>query len=423
MEIVHRSCAGIDIGKRSVTVCVITGGPRGEPHKEVRTFGTLTRDLLALGDWLDAVGVEAVAMEATGSYWKPIWNLLEERFELLLANARGGQKRRFALGPPRYDRPMWSLLYLVVRALVRLVVGAGQQGQDGTKDLEILVLRHQLRVLQRTSGPPKLRAIDRVFLAAASRVPPRERWVAFLVTPASLLRWHRELMRRTRTRRRDGRPRRSPTDKAVRTLILRLARENPRWGCVRIEGELHKLGIRVGATTIRTLLRTARLVPAPRRTGPTWTEFLRAQASGVMACDFFTVETAWLRTLYALVFIELGSRRIHLSPATAHPDSAWVTQQARNLVMDLDGHSPAIRFLIRDRDAKFCGPFDTVLRAEGMRVIRTYAEHYSRGRPHRALGLAPPRADTGSPARVSPRGVRRRDLLDGLIHEYHGAAA
>ena len=109
------------------------------------------------------------------------------------------------------------------------------------------------------------------------------------------------------------------------SLILRLARENPRWGCVRIEGELRKLGIRVAATTIRTLLRTARVGPAPRRSGPTWTEFLRTQADGIIACDFCTVETAWLRTLYVLVFIELGSRRIHVSPATAHPDSAWVT--------------------------------------------------------------------------------------------------
>jgi hypothetical protein len=163
---------------------------------------------------------------------------------------------------------MLSLLYLVVRALV----GGGQQGRDdGSKDLEILVLRHQLRVLQRTSGRPKLRVIDRILLAAASRVIPRERWVTFLVTPATLLRWHRELVRRKWTYRRTGRPGRPPIDPAVRALILRLARENPRWGCVRIEGELRKLGIRVAATTIRTLLRTARLGPAPRRTGPTWT--------------------------------------------------------------------------------------------------------------------------------------------------------
>jgi putative transposase len=210
---------------------------------------------------------------------------------------------------------MLSLLDLVVRTLVRLVVGAGQHGRDEhAKDLEILVLRHQLRVLQRTAGPPKLRVADRVLVAAVSRVLPRDRWIAFLVTPATLLRWHRQLVRRKWTYRRSGRPGRPPIDPAVRALIIRLARENPRWGCVRIEGELRKLGLRVSATTIRTLLRTARLGPAPRRTGPSWTEFLRAQADGIIACDFFTVETAWLRTLYVLVFIELGSRRIHLIP-------------------------------------------------------------------------------------------------------------
>src|SRR5450759_3643336 len=154
---------------------------------------------------------------------------------------------------------MWYLLYLVVRALVRLLVRAGRAGRvDGSRQLEILVLRHQLRVLQRTSGRPQLRTVDRVLLAAASRAIPRERWVTFLVTPATLLRWHRELVRRKGTYRGAGRPGRPPIDPAVRALILRLARENPRWGCVRIEGELRKLGLRVAATTIRTLLRTAR---------------------------------------------------------------------------------------------------------------------------------------------------------------------
>src|SRR5664279_4993041 len=214
---------------------------------------------------------------------------------------------------------MWSLLYLVIRSLVRLLASADQRGkEDHAKDLEILVLRHQLRVLQRTAGPPKLRTIDRVLLAAASRVLPRDRWVAFLVTPATLLRWHRELVRRKWTYRKNGRPGRPPIDPQVRALILRMARENPRWGCVRIDGELRKLGLRVSATTIRTLLRTAQLGPDPRRSGPTWTEFLRAQADGIIACDFFSVETAWFRTLYVLVFIELGSRRIHLSPSTVH---------------------------------------------------------------------------------------------------------
>jgi transposase InsO family protein len=185
----------------------------------------------------------------------------------------------------------------------------------------------------------------------------------------------------------------------------------------------------------------------------------------IIACDFFTVETAWLRTLYVLVFIELGSRRIHLSPATAHPDSAWVTQQARNLVMDLDAGAPRVRFLTRDRDSKYSRSFDAVLRSEGMRAIRTpirapnanahaervietlrtecldwtlilgrrhldrtlgiYVAHDNRRRPHRALGLASPLAEASITVTVpvSPRNVRRRDLLAGLIHEYHGLAA
>ena len=176
---------------------------------------------------------------------------------------------------------MFSLVYLAIRVLARLIVTGGHGGRDdGAKALEILVLRHQLRVLRRTSGPPRYRAIGRVLLAAASRSIPRDRWVAFLVTPATLLRWHRELVRKKWTYRRTGRPGRPPIDAEVRQLILRLARENPRWGCVRIQGELRKLGIRVGTTTIRSLLRAARTGPAPRCAGPTWTEFLRAQGVG-----------------------------------------------------------------------------------------------------------------------------------------------
>jgi putative transposase len=282
-------------------------------------------------------------------------------------------------------------------------------------------------------------------------------------TPATLLRWHRELVRKKWTYGKTGLPGRPAIDPEVRELVLRIARENPRWGCVRIKGELHKLGIAVSATTIRTLLRTSRLGPAPRRTGPSWRQFLRAQAQGVVACDFFTVETAWLQTLYVLLFIELGSRRIHLSASTAHPDGASVTQQARNLAMELDDRPTAVRFLIRDRDTKFVGPFDEVFRSEGAKVIQTpvrapnanayaervietvraecldwslilgrrhldrtlttYATHYNRDRPHRALGLAPPLARDEVPPPVSPPDVRRQDLLGGLIHEHYGRAA
>ena len=164
-------------------------------------------------------------------------------------------------------------------------------------------------MLRRKTGRPKFTAGDRVLLAAASRVLPRQRWASFLVTPQTLLRWHRTLVRRKWTFQKARKPGRPPIDPQTAELILRMARENARWGCVRICGELRKLGIRVGATTIRTLLRRHGLGPAPRRSGPTWAQFLRAQAEGVVACDLFTVETIWLRTLHVLFFIQLSIRR------------------------------------------------------------------------------------------------------------------
>lgn len=185
-------------------------------------------------------------------------------------------------------------------------------------------------VLKRQVGRPRLRRRDRLFMTAISRSLPRSRWPSFLVSPQTLLRWHRGLVRRKWTYRRrcvGGRP--SITGE-VRELILRMGRENPRWGCIRIRGELAKLGIGVSATKIRTLLRANGLGPAPRREGPTWSEFLRSQAKGILALDFFTVETAWLRTLYVLFAIQVGSRRVHVLGVTRNPDSAWVTQQARN---------------------------------------------------------------------------------------------
>ena len=228
---------------------------------------------------------------------------------------------------------MLFLLSLAIRAAAQVFVG--RSTDDGSKDLEILVLRHQLRVLRRKAGRPRLRPFDRLLLSAVSRVLPRDRWGSFLVSPTTILRWHRELVRRKWTYRRGGRPGRPPLNPEVQALVLRLARENPRWGCVRISGELRKLGIRVGATTIRTLLRRHGLGPAPRRTGPTWSEFLRAQAEGILACDFFAAETIGLKTLYVLFFIELGSRRVQVAGVTTHPDSAWVTQQARNFAIIL----------------------------------------------------------------------------------------
>jgi putative transposase len=333
---------------------------------------------------------------------------------------------------------------------------------DAAKDLEILVLRHQLIVLQRQTSRPKLEPADRALLAAISRVLPRDRWSCFFVTPETLQRWHRRLVtgRWTYPRRGQGRP---PLDDGVPQLIIRLARENPRWGYQRIKGELLRLGVRISATAIRTTLHRHGLDPAPRRTTTTWRAFLRQQAAGIVACDFFTVDTIWLRRLYVLFFLEPDTRRVHLAGVTANPNAAWVTQQARNLLLVLEKQGRRVRFLLRDRDAKFCHSFDDVFRSEGAdivltpvqapnanayaerwirtvraecldwlliigqghldRTLRVYVEHYNQHRPHRALWLESP--DPARPRIIAedhPAQVHRRDLLGGLLHEYRRAA-
>jgi putative transposase len=332
---------------------------------------------------------------------------------------------------------------------------------DAAKELEILVLRHQLAVLRRQTPRLKLEPTDRTLLAAISRVLPRARWSCFLVRPETLLRWHRRLVTGAWTY--PHQPGRPSLDEEVQQLIIRLARENPRWGYQRIKGELQHLGVQVSATTIRTILRRHGLDPAPRRVAATWRAFLRQQATGIIACDFFTVDTVWLRRLYVLFFIELGTRRVHLAGVTAHPDGAWVTQQARNLLMPAE--EPRPRFLLRDRDAKFTRAFDDVLRSEGIevlitpvqapnanayaerwirtvraecldwllivgrghleQVLRVYVAHYNNHRSHRALGLEPPDppADLNVVRDGQPSRVHRRDLLGGLLHEYHRRAA
>jgi len=186
---------------------------------------------------------------------------------------------------------------------------------DAAKDLEILVLRHQLAVLRRQAPRPRFEPADRAVLAAISRVLPRARWSCFFVRPETLLRWHRRLVAGAWTypHRGTGRP---PLDQELQQLIVRLARENPRWGYQRIKGELQRLGIRVSATAIRTTLRRHGLDPAPRRTATTWRAFLRQQAAGMVACDVFAVDTIWLRRLYLLFFIELATRRVHLAGVT-----------------------------------------------------------------------------------------------------------
>ena len=220
-----------------------------------------------------------------------------------------------------------SVLYVALQRILQLVSLLFRSADS--KELEIVVLRHELAILRRQVHRPALRPADRWFLAAASRLLPRVKWSLFLVTPATLLRWHRWMVAKRWTyARRPGRP---PTAKERRAVIVRLARENPRWGYQRIVGELKGLGIVVSATTVKKILREEQLGPAGTRKGPSWREFLRAQATSIMAVDFFTVDTIWLQRLYVLFFIEVASRRVHLAGCTAHPDGEWVTQQARQV--------------------------------------------------------------------------------------------
>ena len=207
------------------------------------------------------------------------------------------------------------LLYLVLRWLLG-VLSSKDRAAEHVR-LENLVLRHQVAILRRQVKRPVYRMRDRALLAAASRMLPRERWSAFLVHPETLLRWHRRLVagKWTKPHRRPGRP---SLDPEIKALVLRLARENPRWGYLRIKGELQKLGLRVSASAIAMLLRRSGIGPAPRR-GPTWSEFLKAQASGIIACDFFTVETAFLKTLYVLFFLEIATRRVRVTVVNEQP--------------------------------------------------------------------------------------------------------
>jgi len=238
------------------------------------------------------------------------------------------------------------LVYLTLCRSMQLLTLLGRR--DAAKELEILVLRHQLAVMHRQTPHPRLEPADRALLAAISRVLPRARWSCFIVTPQTLLRWHRRMVAGAWTYPHRG-PGRPPLAEDVQQLIVRLATENPRWGYQRIKGELLRLNVQVSATAIRTARRRHGLDPAPRRATITWPSFLRQQAAGIVACDFFTVESIWLRRLYVLFFIELDSRRVHVAGVTANPDGAWVTQQARNLLLVLGERGRRVRFLLRDR--------------------------------------------------------------------------
>jgi transposase InsO family protein len=349
--------------------------------------------------------------------------------------------------------------FLLVRKLLGLV-GIGPSPDE--KDVEIAVLRQQLAVLKRQVARPRFSPADRAVLATLARFLPRESWATFLVTPATLMCWHRDLVRRHWRFPRPETVAPNALDAEIVAVVLRLARENPRWGYLRIVGELRKLGVTVSATSVRNVLRRHRLKPAPRRSGPTWTEFLRSQAAGTLACDFFHVDTITLRRLYVLFFIDLDRRKVFLAGVTAHPIGSWVTQQARNLTMTLEDEGRAVKFLIRDRDTKFVGPFDEVLRSIGSRVIKTpvrapranafaerfvgtarrecldwllirnerhlervlieFVEHYNAARPHRGIDLQVPIPYVRGKPLDDSMNIQRVDRLGGVLREYSIAA-
>jgi transposase InsO family protein len=346
------------------------------------------------------------------------------------------------------------LLYLIFRQLLGWLVLLARR--SATNNVELLVLRHEVAVLRRQVVRPRLDWADRVVLVGLARLLPRPSWNRVFVRPETLLRWHQDLVRRRWSYpHRRGRP---AVTAELRALVVRLARENPSWGYRRVHGELCRLGNTIGASTVWAILQRAGVDPAPIRSAVSWRQFLRAQAKGALAVDFFTVDTVLLKRLYVLFVIEVASRRVHVLGVTAHPMGEWVAQQARNLVMAVDDRVGRFRFLVRDRDAKFTAAFDAVFAAEAIKVLMTpvrapqanayaerwvgtvrrelldrmlivggrqlqavlaeYVDHYNGHRPHRALGQAPPLGSAEPPV-IPPAGrVARRDRLGGLIHEY-----
>jgi transposase InsO family protein len=355
--------------------------------------------------------------------------------------------------------------YLLMRWLFGLVALVFRG--DQAKDAELMALRHENAVLRRNAGQVRYEPADRAWFAALAQFIPQRQWARiFPVTPATLLAWHRRLAARkydTSTRRRPGRPK---VVRSIARVAVRLARENPLRGYRRIHGELTKLGATLAPSTVYEILRAAGIDPAPRRSGPTWRQFLHTQAAGILAVDFLHVDTVLLTRLYVLVFIEHGTRRMHLGGVTAHPTGEWTVQQTRNLALNLDERFENFRFLIRDRGRNFTASFDAVFEAAGTKVLRTavqaprmnsicerlvgtlrrelldrvlilgpahlrailteYQEHYNTARPHQGIAQRIPDGKPDSSqalaADLDSLRIRRKPVLNGLINEYQRAA-